>query len=135
MGPQPTAGDVIAAPSAPAIASPRSRKGFGRWLKRNRLEIALCAPFALYVTFFMFVPVMQSIYYSFVERGTSSFTLDNYRTVIGQSQFSDAFWNTIGITVMGVSMEMVIGLGIALMLARAFRGRGLFRSIVLIPMG
>lgn len=135
MPPQPTAGDVIAAPSASAIASPRPRKGFGRWLKRNRLEIALCAPFALYVTFFMFVPVMQSIYFSFVERGTSTFTLDNYRTVIGQSQFSDAFWNTIGITVMGVTMEMVIGLGIALMLARAFRGRGLFRSIVLIPMG
>ncbi|HEU0164258.1 MAG TPA: sugar ABC transporter permease, partial [Thermomicrobiales bacterium] len=41
----------------------------------------------------------------------------------------------IGITVMGVTMEMVFGLIIALMLVRAFRGRGLFRSLVLIPMG
>jgi len=81
------------------------------------------------------VPVVQSIYFSFVHRGTSSFTLDNYRIVIDQSQFKDAFWNTIGITVIGVTMEMVFGLMLALMLSRAFRGRGLFRSIVLIPMG
>jgi trehalose transport system permease protein len=32
-------------------------------------------------------------------------------------------------------MEMVFGMVIALMLARAFKGRGLFRSIVLIPLG
>ncbi|MGC4107737.1 MAG: sugar ABC transporter permease [Thermomicrobiales bacterium] len=104
-------------------------------MKRNRLEIALCAPFTLYVAFFMFVPVLQSFYFSLVRQGTREFTFDNYRDVVGQSQFSDAFWNTIGITVMGVTMEMVVGLGIALMLTRTFRGRGIFRSIVLIPMG
>jgi ABC-type sugar transport system permease subunit len=49
--------------------------------------------------------------------------------------FLDAFVNTLGITAIGVSLEMVIGLIIALMLARGFRGRGLFRSFVLIPLG
>ena len=134
MGTQPATGEAVAIPPRPATM-PASRRGFGRWLRRNRLEIILCTPFAAYVTFFMFVPVFQSIYYSFVHRGTSSFTLANYRSVINQSQFNDAFWNTIGITIIGVSLEMILGLVIALMLSRAFRGRGLFRSIVLIPMG
>jgi len=106
-----------------------------RWISKHRLEIILVAPFSLYVLFFMFVPVIQSIYLSFVHRGTDEFTLANYRDVINRSQFKDAFWNTIGITLIGVTMEMVFGLIIALMLSRAFRGRGIFRSIVLIPLG
>jgi trehalose transport system permease protein len=95
----------------------------------------MVAPFAAYVLFFMFVPVAQSIYFSFVHAGTSEPTLQNYRTIFDRSQFGDAFVNTLGITAIGVSMEMVFGMIIALMLSRAFRGRGLFRSIVLIPLG
>jgi len=134
METQSSAGGVMIAPAVQG-APVRARRGPGHWLKRNRLEIALCTPFALYVAFFMFVPVLQSIYYSFVRAGTNHLTFDNYRSVVNQSQFTDAFWNTIGITAMGVTMEMVFGLIIALMLARVFRGRGLFRAIVLIPMG
>lgn len=105
------------------------------WARRNALEIGMVAPFALYVLFFMFVPVLQSIYFSFVLSGTHDFTLDNYSAIFNRSQFSDAFTNTIGITIIGVTMEMLFGMVIALMLARAFKGRGIFRSIVLIPLG
>lgn len=107
----------------------------GRWLRTHKLELAMVLPFAAYVLFFMFVPVVQSIYFSFVEAGTSKPTLDNYREIFDRSQFNDAFINTLGITAFGVTMEMVLGMIIALMLARAFKGRGLFRSIVLIPLG
>lgn len=95
----------------------------------------MVAPLFLYILYFMLVPVAQSIYYSFVFAGTSDFTLDNYRTILDRSQFGTAFTNTIGITVIGVTIEMLLGLGVALMLVRAFRGRGIFRSIVLLPMG
>ena len=129
------------AASSPAVAAMpeeqpyRPRRGFGWWLKQHRLEIAMITPLLLYILFFMFVPVLQSIYFSFVREGTSTFTLDNYRDIINRSQFGDAFRNTIGITLMGVTMEMLAGLGIALMLSRSFHGRGLFRSIVLLPLG
>ena len=106
-----------------------------RWLNKYKLEIAMVTPFTVYVLFFMLVPVVQSIYYSFVHKGTHTFTFDNYQTIIDRSTFSDAFKNTLGITAFGVTMEMVFGMIIALMLARAFRGRGLFRSIVLLPLG
>jgi trehalose transport system permease protein len=105
------------------------------WLRQYGLEIAMVAPFTLYVLFFMLVPVVQSIYFSFVREGTKEVTLDNYRDIFDRSQFNDAFFNTLGITAFGVTMEMVFGMIIALMLAKQFQGRGLFRSIVLIPLG
>src|SRR5690606_34758972 len=113
----------------------RPRRGPMAWVRKHALEIAMATPLFLYILFFMFVPVFQSIYFSFVHEGTSSFTLDNYRDVMGRSQFGEAFRNTLGITAFGVSMEMVVGMGIALMLSRAFHGRGIFRSIVLLPLG
>jgi trehalose transport system permease protein len=113
----------------------KPRHGLGWWLRKYRLEIVMVTPLFLYILFFMFIPVFQSIYFSFVHEGTSSFTLDNYRDIVNRSQFGAAFRNTLGITAFGVVMEMLAGLGIALMLSRAFRGRGLFRSIVLLPLG
>jgi trehalose transport system permease protein len=107
----------------------------GKLLRKYKLEIAMVTPFAAYVLFFMLVPVVQSIYFSFVKSGTSEPTFENYRTILDRSSFNDAFINTIGITAMGVTMEMVFGMIIALMLAKAFHGRGAFRTIVLIPLG
>ncbi|HEV2108856.1 MAG TPA: sugar ABC transporter permease [Thermomicrobiales bacterium] len=120
--------------AAPA-ASYRRPGAAQRWVGRYWLDVALVAPLFLYILFFMLVPVGQSIYLSLVREGTSEFTFANYEDVINRSQFKDAVQNTIGITIMGVTMEMVVGMIIALMLARGFRGRGLFRSFVLVPLG
>ena len=118
-----------------AVQSYLGQRRRPHWIRRYALEITMVAPFALYVLFFMFVPVVQSIYFSFVRKSTREFTLGNYRDIFDRSQFNDAFINTLGITAIGVTMEMVFGLIIALMLVRAFRGQGVFRSIVLIPLG
>ncbi len=117
------------------LPQPRKRGGVGWWLRKHKLEIAMVLPFALYILYFMLVPVAQSIWYSFVHAGTSDLTLDNYRTVVDKSTFTDAFTNTLGITAIGVTLEMVIGMGIAVMLSRTFRGRGIFRTVVLLPLG
>lgn len=112
-----------------------SSHGLGRWWKRHWLDLVLVAPLCLYILFFMFVPVIRSIYLSFMHQGTNQATLSNYDDIVHRTQFKDAFVNTLGITAMGVTMEMVTGIIIALMLARGFRGRGVFRSIVLVPLG
>lgn len=118
-----------------AVPSYRRSGAIERWFGQHWLDVVLLAPLVLYILFFMLVPVGQSIYLSFVREGTSDLTFANYDDILNRSQFKDAFFNTIGITVIGVSMEMVVGIVIALMLARGFRGRGLFRSIVLVPLG
>lgn len=131
---QQTSAGTLAVPSHPSrqLASPH---GFRRWWSRHWLDLAMVSPLILYILFFMFVPVAQSIWLSFVRQGTSEVTLANYRDIVNRSQFKDAFINTLGITLMGVTMEMVVGTVIALMLARGFRGRAIFRSIVLVPLG
>ena len=129
-----TPGAAGQAGDSPTPFTPNKRS-FGSWLKKHRFEILMVLPFSLYLIFFMFYPVLESIYNSFVAAGTREFTLDNYRTIINRSQFGDAFVNTIGITLIGVTLQMLIGLGIAFMLSREFHGRGILRSIVLIPMG
>lgn len=134
------AGRVLTLPNAdhgavtPATTYRRSGGARG-WVGRYWLDIVLVAPLVLYILFFMLVPVAQSIYLSFVHEGTRDLTLANYDEIIHRSQFKDAVVNTLGITILGVSMEMVVGIIIALMLARGFRGRGLFRSVVLVPLG
>lgn len=110
-------------------------RGARRWWARHWLDLVMVAPLALYIAFFMFAPVVQSIYLSFVHNGTHDFTLANCDSIVHRTTFKDAFVNTLGITLIGVSMEMVAGLIIALMLARGFHGRGFFRSIVFVPLG
>lgn len=117
------------------LPQPQKRKGFVNWIRKHKLELIMVLPFVAYLMFFMFVPVVQSIWYSIVHEGTSDITFDNYREVFNKSSFNAAFTNTLGITAIGVTLEMVIGMGIAVMLSRQFRGRGIFRTIVLLPMG
>lgn len=113
----------------------RKKGGVVHWIKKHKLELVMVLPFAIYILYFMLIPVLQSIWYSFVHAGTSDVTLENYREVFDKSTFADAFTNTLGITAIGVTLEMVIGMGIAVMLSRSFRGRGIFRTIVLLPLG
>lgn len=107
-----------------------------RFMRNHALTIIMILPLVLYIFGFTLLPVLDSIRLSFEDRFTGEWpTTANYREVMDRPGFSDAFRNTIGITVIGVTLELVFGLAIALMLSRAFRGRGVFRSMVLIPLG
>src|SRR5919109_179554 len=43
--------------------------------------------------------------------------------------------HTLAITLMGLSLQFVIAISIALLLTRPFQGKGFFRTIVLTPLG
>lgn len=59
--------------------------------------------------------------------------LDNYAALLSDSHFWNALGNTAYFTGVSVALEMVLGFGIALLLNRAFTGRGLMRAIILVP--
>jgi multiple sugar transport system permease protein len=59
--------------------------------------------------------------------------LDNYRFLIADDRFWNAFGNTVYFTAMSVSLELLLGLGIALLLNRTFRFRGMVIALVLVP--
>ncbi|MDR1375635.1 MAG: sugar ABC transporter permease [Holosporaceae bacterium] len=84
-------------------------------------------------------PLLRTIYFSFTDA-----TLDNLKEInfIGVENFislaRDQDWwqavlNTFLIAFVSVPMETILGMIIALILHRNFRGRGLMRAIVLIP--
>jgi len=72
--------------------------------------------------------------YSVITPGLSRFVgLDNYIDALSSAQFWDAMKTTVLFTVISVGLELVIGLGMALVMHQAFRGRALLRAVVLVP--
>jgi len=72
--------------------------------------------------------------YSVITPGLSRFVgLDNYVEALGSAQFWEAMETTVLFTVISVGLELAIGLGMALVMHRAFRGRAFLRAVVLVP--
>jgi trehalose/maltose transport system permease protein len=59
--------------------------------------------------------------------------LDNYTTLIHDSVFRSAVWETIKFTLITVSFEFVLGMIIALVVNSNFKGRGAMRAAMLVP--
>jgi trehalose transport system permease protein len=106
-------------------------------LKRHWFEIVLITPLFLYVFGTTLIPVLASILLGFQNppRGGGFPSLESYKLVVQDYQFVSAFTNTLIITFVSVSMELVLGLVVAMMMSRPFRGRGLFRAVMLLPLG
>jgi multiple sugar transport system permease protein len=59
--------------------------------------------------------------------------LDNYVFLLKDERFVTSFKNTVYFTVTSVSLELALGMGVALLLNRAIKGRGMLRAVVLVP--
>jgi multiple sugar transport system permease protein len=124
--------------AAPGVrASPRQR--FGRLWKREGLAWTLVAPVAVLVAIGVLFPlgyvlVLGSYDYSPYQNQPAQFVgLRNYGALIGDR----AFWSALGASVIwvvgSVVPQFLLGLGMALVLNRTFRGRAIVRTIILAP--
>ncbi len=59
--------------------------------------------------------------------------LANYWRMLGDGRFWQSMGNTTIFTVVSVLLELILGMGIALVLNQSFRGRGVVRTIAIIP--
>jgi multiple sugar transport system permease protein len=59
--------------------------------------------------------------------------VDNYVRMAGDGRFWQSFWVTSVFTVSAVLLELLLGLGIALVLNERFKGRSLVRTAAIIP--
>ena len=57
----------------------------------------------------------------------------HYRFLFADDRFWNAFGNTVYFTTVSVSLELLLGLGIALLLNRTFRFKGMVTALVLVP--
>lgn len=107
--------------------------------RRDRLrEYAFVAPVLAAFVAVAFFPVVVAAWLS-LRRHVLVFHEDrfvglaNYRVLISDPRFFSALGNTAYFAAVSVTIEVLIGLPIALLLHRTFRGRGLLRAAVLVP--
>lgn len=82
----------------------------------------------------IFYVVYLSLHRKLLIFGISKFVgFDNYVFLLKDDRFWNALRNTVYFTFMSVSLELLLGLLIALFLHRQFRLKGLVRAVVLIP--
>lgn len=108
---------------------------------QRRLGWLLCAPAVVVIGAVAGYPIGYAVYlslrrYDLRFPAQSSFVgLGNYATVLGSSLWWRALAVTVVVTVVSVAVEFVLGLALALVMHRAVVGRGLVRTVILIPYG
>jgi len=110
-------------------------------IKRNSSiwPYLLVAPALIVVLTVVFIPVINAILMSFQNYdlrrpGRIGFNdFKNYVDVIRDPLFWSALWKTIVWVVAGVGLQFVFGFILALLLNKKFPGRGVVRSLSLIP--
>jgi multiple sugar transport system permease protein len=101
----------------------------------------LCAPAAVVMVAVTGYPVLYAVYLSLLRAdlrfpGQNTWVgLDNYITVLTSSLWWADVGHTLVITIVSVAIELVLGMGLALIMHRALVGRGLVRTSALIPYG
>ncbi|MDJ0695259.1 MAG: sugar ABC transporter permease [Mastigocoleus sp. MO_167.B18] len=58
---------------------------------------------------------------------------DNYIRMVGDGRFWNSLWTTTIFTTASVIIELLLGLGIALVLNQQFVGRGVMRTVAILP--
>jgi len=115
-------------------------KAYSAWANRHRKWL-LAAPAMIFVGLLIAVPLAWTGYLSLTDsqgsvRAESEFVgIANYLQVFGDTErFWPAVLRTFTFTGGAVAMEMVLGMGIALLLWRPFKGEKWVRVAILLPL-
>lgn len=107
-------------------------------MEESRLGWLLILPTLVVFAAVVFFPLMYSVYLSF--HSTSGFSMsltwvgvENYVTLLGQDVFWQSLTNNVLWTIGTVSIQLVLGVGVALLLHKTFTGRNTVRGAALFP--
>jgi multiple sugar transport system permease protein len=106
----------------------------------HRLAILFLLPSFIFVGLFALYPIFESFRLSFYRLiltlpwlGQKSVGWENYIDLFTDPVAAQSLRITLILAVVSIPLELIIGLGMALVMNEVFRGRGLVRAIVLIP--
>ncbi|MCC2032734.1 sugar ABC transporter permease [Microbacterium sp. BWT-G7] len=137
-----------APPRTPPLSPHRLPRRVARGPREGARAALLLSPTFIVLALVIAYPLISAVYQSlfsaqagldadgFVVEGETFVGLGNYLSIFAGSdsaRFYNAFWNTTFFTVVSVGLETVIGVGFAVAMNRAFRGRGFLRAAILIP--
>ena len=103
----------------------------------RREALLLLAPGGLLLAVVTALPMLLVLWLSFetrsVFRPPAFAGLDNYLRLAYDPRFWNALWNTVYFALVSVTLELVLGMAIALLVARAGRVRSLVYGAMLVP--
>jgi multiple sugar transport system permease protein len=107
-------------------------------MKRSESGIPFVVPAVALMALVTIYPVVYVVWMSLHRKllifGISDFVgFENYRFLMGDERFWNAMKNTLYFTVTSVTAELLLGLGVAMLLNRAFPMKGIVRALVLVP--
>ena len=110
-------------------------------VRRNIFSYFMVAPALLLVLALGVYPMVDSLRLAMVQYDLMRLDTDgapfvgfaNFRTIFNDPRFLGAFLNTILFALIAVGAVTLLGLLIAQVLNLGFRGRGVLRSLVLVP--
>lgn len=123
-----------------------------KWLTDRRMTLLFLLPTMVLLLMIAIFPLIWSLRLSFTDwsvigdAGTApvSTGLENYRNILGLGESStqqrlgrevvDRFVITGQFVIPAVTIQLVLGFGLAMLLNRKFAGRGLIMTLMLIPM-
>ncbi len=129
----------VATSARPARRSGRrSGNGSGRGSRREgRTALLFISPWLVGFLVFMAYPVLYTAYLSLTDydviNDPTFVGLDNYRTLVEDDKVRLALGNTLVWTVMSVPAQLLVSLALALLLQRAGRAAGFFRTAFFLP--
>ncbi|HEX2413484.1 MAG TPA: sugar ABC transporter permease [Solirubrobacteraceae bacterium] len=113
-----------------------------RGIPERRLAWLMTTPSMLLIALVAVYPIVYAVWlslheYSLVRAGVSRWAspagLGNYIDAFKDPEFRKAIYVTLIFSVASVTLETLIGLAMALIMATAFKGQGLLRTVVLVP--
>ncbi|TAH73790.1 MAG: sugar ABC transporter permease [Anaerolineaceae bacterium] len=106
---------------------------------KSRYAYILITPGLLLISLIMIYPLVRGVISSFFTQKAASMHFEKfaglryYIELIGDKTFILSIKNSILYTFVVVAVQYFVGLAIALLLNKNFKGRGIYRSLILIP--
>jgi len=109
------------------------------WLDRN-IKWVYTLPAVLFVLIMMVFPIIYTFRISFYEWSMSAVTpplwvgFDNYWALLTDVRFWKSVSNTFYFTIVALFIEVILGVAIALLFSRKFRGKNAIKTLFMLPM-
>ena len=107
-------------------------------LLRNKKAIFIfMAPAFILFTFVLFIPICQSIYYSFCDYNALTpprfIGLENYKNLLQDKTLAIALKNSLFFLIFSCVTQLIMGLFLAALLTNIDKGRNVFKNIIYLP--
>ncbi len=128
---------AVADIATPTIGAPRRRTRSGLLEDERRLAFCLLLPTAVMLGLFILYPFVKGVLLSVTSAKVGvpgEFVgLANFEKIWNDAIFRIAVWNTFVYTAVTTVFKLALGLWLALLLNRHFRGKAFIRAFILLP--